>query len=150
MFSWLKGIFTADEAIEHISNGIDKSFYTREEKAENWNRLLELYEPFKRAQRVLAFGMFGILAFSLLLSASVYLGSLFWADYYITTPNNEVIINTRYKDFSLWLIKESFATFGEPFLYAVIFYYGGGSAEGLATRIMDRRKRMREAKPLSN
>ncbi|AXC34540.1 hypothetical protein [Vibrio phage YC] len=150
MFSWFKGIFRADSAVEHIAAGVDKAIYTKEEKADAFQRMLELYEPFKVAQRVLAFGMFGILAFSLLLSASVYLGSLFWADNYITTPNNEVIINTRYKDFSLWLIKESFATFGEPFLYAVIFYYGGGSAEGLATRIMDRRKRMREAKPLSN
>ena len=41
-------------AVDGIYNGIDKLVYTPEERIDNFNKQLALYEPFKVAQRLLA------------------------------------------------------------------------------------------------
>ena len=56
-------LFGSDKVIgkltDGIYNGIDAMVYTPEEKADNFRKLLTLYEPFKIAQRFLAL-IFGI------------------------------------------------------------------------------------------
>lgn len=56
-------LFGSDKVIgrltDGIYNGLDALVYTPEEKAENFQKLLKLYEPFKIAQRFLAL-IFGI------------------------------------------------------------------------------------------
>lgn len=42
------------QAANGIYNGVDKAFYTKEEKAQGFLELLKAYEPFKIAQRLLA------------------------------------------------------------------------------------------------
>ena len=42
------------KAVDGIYNGVDKIAYTEEERADNFRKLLKLYEPFKIAQRFLA------------------------------------------------------------------------------------------------
>ena len=64
MFDFIKGVFSpeiATKTVDGIYNGIDKAFYTDEEKAEALQKqvdtklkLLPLFEPFKLAQRVIA------------------------------------------------------------------------------------------------
>jgi len=70
---FIKSIFSskvAEKAVDGIYNGVDKAWYTDEEKAvalqkqiDTKIKLLPLFEPFKIAQRVLAFWysfLFGI------------------------------------------------------------------------------------------
>jgi len=45
--------------VDGVYNGVDKLVYTKEEKADNFARILKLYEPFKIAQRLLAL-VFGV------------------------------------------------------------------------------------------
>ena len=52
-------LFGSDKVIDAGISGIDKMFYTDEEKADAKMHLLKLYEPFKLAQRYLAL-VFGV------------------------------------------------------------------------------------------
>ena len=64
MLETIKSIFTpsvVNKTVDGIYNGVDKSVYTDEEKADNLQKqaetkinLLPLFEPFKVAQRVIA------------------------------------------------------------------------------------------------
>lgn len=64
MFGFISNIFTPDtvnKTVDGIYNGVDKMFYTDEEKAEATQKqidtklkLLPLFEPFKIAQRIIA------------------------------------------------------------------------------------------------
>lgn len=64
MFDFVKSIFSpsvVNKTVDGIYNGVDKAFYTDEEKAEALQKqvdskmkLLPLFEPFKIAQRVIA------------------------------------------------------------------------------------------------
>ena len=44
-------LFSSKDLVEDISDGVDKIWHTDEEKAEKFPKLLELYKPFKLAQR---------------------------------------------------------------------------------------------------
>ena len=50
----LSKIFGSEKIINGASKGLDKVFFTKEEKAELHIRLLKAYEPFKILQRYLA------------------------------------------------------------------------------------------------
>lgn len=54
MMSFIKGLFSSSEVVEGVKQGVDKAFFTAEEKADNFHMLLQLYQPFKLAQRLLA------------------------------------------------------------------------------------------------
>jgi len=64
MFDFVKSIFSpsvVNKTVDGIYNGVDKAFYTDEEKAEALQKqvdskmkLLPLFEPFKLAQRIIA------------------------------------------------------------------------------------------------
>ena len=57
-------IINPEKLIEQVGKGIDKLVDGQGEKAERFTELLRLYEPFKVAQRVLAFMLVGVYLFS--------------------------------------------------------------------------------------
>ena len=47
-------LFSSKKVVDSAISGVDKAFFTKEEKASWFERILPLYEPFKLAQRILA------------------------------------------------------------------------------------------------
>lgn len=111
MSIWGK-LFGSDKAIGKITdgiyNGVDKLVYTNEEKADNFQQLLKLYEPFKIAQRLLAitFGVPYALAWFI-----TFISSLFMED-----------ISSQLSLLS--------GTMGQIVLAIVAFYFLGGTLSG--------------------
>ena len=103
-------LFGSEKVISGVVDGIDKVFYTDEEKAENFRLMLKLYEPFKIAQRFLAL-TFGV----------PY--SLAW---FITFGASFVV------DVSAQLTLLS-GTMGQIVLAIVAFYFLGGTLTALTT-----------------
>lgn len=138
----IASIFSNSDVVEHVSNGIDKSIYTDEEKAEAYSTLLKLYEPFKMTQRVLSVGMFVILFLTLFISATLrVVGNMVCEPTIIEGQ----IIRWWVED-STWIMNQSIGMFGEPFLYASVLYFGGGAFEGVANRMAGRRDAIRKGK----
>lgn len=142
MFSTIKSIFSSEKVVEGVSNGLDKMFLTNEEKLDNWERLLTLYEPFKLAQRLIALTLLFCLAMSFLLAAIVRIGGWLFYD-----PSPEILnlvlqgtYTPPYIETSEWLVLNAYKLFFEPFTWAVIFYYGGGASEGLVNAWKNRNK----------
>ncbi len=52
--SFFSGLFSSEKLVDNVSSGLDKVFYTEQEKASGFALLLKLYEPFKIGQRILA------------------------------------------------------------------------------------------------
>jgi len=129
MFGVLGKIFgTSDvtsKAIDSISDGVDAMFYTDEEKAENYKKLIELkskvridelkaYHPYKLAQRVLAFSFVGVYLFVMM---NGIIGSL-----YGLVDMNNVQDAIKFAN-SMYL--------GEITLTIVAFYFGSGAISGI-------------------
>jgi hypothetical protein len=113
MFSAIKSLFTSDKVVEGISSGLDKSFYTEEEKRDHFQVLLSLYEPFKVAQRLLA------LTFSIpyALAWLVAFMASFWID-----------VSTQ---LTLLTDPDGIA----PIVLMInVFYFGGGALEGVVRK----------------
>lgn len=66
------------KAVDGIYNGVDKLAFTEEEKADNFRKLLKLYEPFKIAQRFLAliFGIPYAIAWLLTFSSTFFIDNI--------------------------------------------------------------------------
>lgn len=105
---WFTKLFSSAEVIKDVSSGIDKAFYTDEEKAEGFAKLLQLYEPFKLAQRYLAL----IFAPAYALCAVTAFAASFFVD---VTAQVELLSGM----------------FGYIVLTIIGFYFGGGAVEGL-------------------
>lgn len=121
-----------ETGVEGIYNGVDKVVYTDEEKADNFARLLKLYEPFKVAQRLIAL-MVGI--------PFVFLHiviSLVWLQGLIVIDNTEVYLTFTERVSTFAMANNQ--TLGEPFGYIVIFYFCGGMGEGVVRAYLERRK----------
>ena len=52
--NWISNIFGSETVINGAVSGIDKMFYTDQERSEMKVKLLDAYRPFKLIQRVLA------------------------------------------------------------------------------------------------
>lgn len=125
-------LFSPDKLIDTVSKGVDKVFYTDEERANTWERMVRLYEPFKLAQRYIALSLLFLLGGSWFIAVVVRLGGNMFA-----TPlmmDGEVI--RWWIDDSAWIATNALSLFGEPFFYAVVFYYAGGAGEGLVGKMM--------------
>lgn len=135
MFDAIRNIFSMDKVVDHVSKGVDKAFYTDEERSDAWQLALAMYEPFKLAQRFLTLGLLFVLSSSLFLAVLIrVLGNIF------LLPDNVLAGEIFWwVEDSKWLITESFTMFGEPFLYCCIFYTGGGAGEGIVKGIVNRR-----------
>tara|TARA_R110000851_G_scaffold307304_1_gene465753 strand:+ start:307 stop:681 length:375 start_codon:yes stop_codon:yes gene_type:complete len=110
-------LFGSDEVIAKATtgliSGIDKVFYTDEEKSDNFSRMLRLYEPFKIAQRFLA------LIFSIPYASAVFI--TFLASFFIDVTVQIEILK---------------GTIGYIVLTIVGFYFGGGAINGFVEKAM--------------
>lgn len=143
MWSWVKSIFTSSDLVESVSKGIDKSFFTDEEKADNWDKMLKLYEPFKMAQRLIALGLLALLGLGFFTAVILRCSGLIW--YTPTADELNLILAGKYIpeyiQASDWVLANTYKLFFEPFLWAVGFYFGGGAAEGVVSRWKDSNKK---------
>jgi hypothetical protein len=106
-----------EKSVDGIYNGLDKLVYTDEEKKDNHKAFLQLYEPFKVAQRYLA--MTFSIPFAILHVGAFSIRLAFW--------DNEVLqqsIKTIQADMNTSL--------GMIVLAIVGFYFTGGAIEGAA------------------
>ncbi len=109
-------IFGSEKAIEKVSSGIDKAFFTKEEKSEQWIETLKAYEPFKLAQRLIALLVTSAyLLVWLMCALMMFLGLWF---------ENNIELS---KQIAEW----NNETLGIPFIIIISFYFAGGAAEGV-------------------
>lgn len=71
MMGILGKIINPEKLVDGVGKGVDKFFDGQGDKAERFTELLKLYEPFKIAQRVLAFMFCGVYLFSHLVALGV-------------------------------------------------------------------------------
>ncbi len=109
-------IFGSEKAIEKVASGVDKVFFTKEEKSEQWIETLKAYEPFKLAQRLIALLVTSVYLFVWLICVTLVVLGL-WYD------------NTL--ELSKTLAEWNNDTLGLSFVLIVSFYFAGGMAEGV-------------------
>jgi hypothetical protein len=109
-----KMLFSSDTATKAITSGVDKAFYTPEEKADDFLNMLKAYEPFKIAQRLLM--LIVALPFVLVFIISVAV--------YTVSPEAAAA-----------LVNMNTSVLGEPMKWITIFYFGGGAVEGVASKL---------------
>ncbi|PHR23612.1 MAG: hypothetical protein COA36_16915 [Desulfotalea sp.] len=110
----LGNIFTPAKLLEGIGKGLDKMVDGQGDKAKRFSELLKLYEPFKLAQRYLAFMFAGVYLLSHLAAITV----LYW-----DKELAELIWNHT-NDNLLYII-----------LTIVAFYFSGGVINGALKRL---------------
>jgi len=114
MWQLLGKIFGSKKIIDSSIGGIDKLFYTNQEKADYHLKFLAAYEPFKLAQRLLALLVVGAYIFVFLMAA----GLMVWGG--ITA--NQSITQT-----SADLIKLENDSLGWAIITILAFYFAGGT-----------------------
>jgi len=110
----------SEKVIESAANGIDKMFFTKEEKSENWIKTLKAYEPFKLAQRLLALIVTSVYLFVWLLSAIMIVLS-YWFSGMLELSKMLAVFNND--------------TLSLPFALIIGFYFASGAAEGIINKI---------------
>jgi hypothetical protein len=110
-------IFSADKLVESVGNGVDKFFDGNGDKAQRFERLLGLYEPFKLAQRILALMFSGVYLLSHVLALAV----MFFK------PELSAIIWERSNDNLLYIV-----------LSIITFYFAGGVVNPALKRMQKR------------
>ena len=127
MLGPIKSLFSSEKLLDNVSSGIDKTFYTEEEKRDNFNTMLALYQPFKIAQRYLAiiFCVPYALAFMFIILCST---ATFIAGFWF--PNTAPMWDNINK--MVELLKGDIGTI---VITIVVFYFGGGALEGVVERL---------------
>jgi hypothetical protein len=131
MFGILGKIFGSSSVIEKAGSLIDEAFYTDSEKAEDKMKatqmkaqhrldLMKSYEPFKLAQRYIAFGFVFVFLF-------IMLNGVVGALYGLVDMEN-VEQARKFAD-DMWL--------GQIIMMIVSFYFGGGLVESLGRNKKD-------------
>lgn len=113
--SFLSRMFGSDQVVDAGIRTIDSVVFTDEEKSTAKQRFLQLYEPFKLAQRFLAiiFGMPYVLAWA----------ATFICSFFMDVTSAMTLLNDP----------NGIA----PVVKAIaVFYFGGGAAEGVVKAIM--------------
>lgn len=139
--SILSRLFGSDKVIDAGIKGIDKAFYTKEERAEDEIKkinarllFLKAYEPFKVAQRFLALVLAIPFVSIHVITTIAWLTSLF-----VFRENIEAY------EFVVAQIAEvantNNLTLGEPLLWVVVFYFAGGASEGVVNKALGFRKK---------
>lgn len=117
---WSK-IFGTEKVIDGIYNGIDKSIFTTEERADHFLRILKAYEPFKLLQRFLALIVGIPYMFIWIMCAIFYI-------YGLTV--DDLVTAERMIEGSKELAKLNNEQLGMPFAIILSFAFGGGMLEG--------------------
>jgi hypothetical protein len=119
-------LFNSEKAIDNISRGVDKAIYTNEEKADFFAKLLELYAPFKLAQRYLALIFCIPYALTWVVVSLCYV-AIFIAGFYY--PNTQPMLENI-----LPILQHLNGDYGTICITIVVFYFGGGALEGAVER----------------
>lgn len=117
-------------AADGVYNGVDMAFFTNEEKAQHFLKLLKAYEPFKLAQRLLALVVAIPYVVTWLLSALMLVVSAF-----VDPAHGKQI-----EESARVLGELNNDTLGMPVALVLGFYFGGGAVEGVVDRVRDRPK----------
>ena len=104
-------IFGSSKVIDAGINGLDKIVYTDEEKADAKQAFLKLYEPYKLAQRILMM----IIAIPYVICTFI----LFTLSFFMGVAAQQEILA---------------GDIGTAFTLVVVFYFGGGAAEGIVSK----------------
>lgn len=129
-----------NKAADGIYNGVDKAFFTDEEKAAHFLNLLKAYEPFKLAQRMLMLIITIPFVFVWLICVALYVASLFVDPQCVVYPDIATECVNRLDEGSRTLAKMNVDTLGQPAFIVLAFYFGGGAVEGVVSRVVDRKK----------
>ncbi len=117
------------QAADGIYNGVDKAWYTEEEKATGFLALLSAYEPFKLAQRLLALTVAVPYVITWLMSAIMIVVSAFVdASYGKQIEEGARLLGELNND-----------TLGTPVALVLGFYFGGGALEGVVSRFREKK-----------
>lgn len=108
---WLGKLFGSDAVIKKGADMIDNAFYTDQEKAEAHRKMLEAYEPFKLAQRGLAYSIVPAWALGYFICFIIWLTD---ADYKLDAALE--ILNGK---------------LGQAAIMILVFYFGGGAISSL-------------------
>jgi len=119
-------IFGSDKVTEGLYNGVDAAFFTPEEKARHMLDLLKAYEPFKLIQRVLSTMVTCVYLGVWVISAIIYICSLFFDPCSVDLGCTFSQFQTVSKD----LATMNNDTLGLPFATIMALYFGGGMLEG--------------------
>ena len=125
MFKTISKVFSPEKLGEAIIKGIDNRFFTPEERAEMFPRLLKLYEPYKIAQRVLSIMFTGVFLFIHLVTAMTHILYV-WR----SLDAKPIIELYKYNNDNL----------GTIVLMIVGFYFAGGLLEGTVNKLRKRKK----------
>lgn len=118
------------KGVDGIYNGIDKAWYTDEERATGFLSLLKAYEPFKIAQRLLALTVTGIYCLVWLLAALMLVVSGFVdPDYGKQLDEAARVLGELNND-----------TLGTPVALVLSFYFAGGALEGVVSRFKEKKQ----------
>ena len=132
----LKALFSKDQAIDSLSAGVDKAFYTKEEKSDDFIDLVKAYEPFKLAQRLLMLLLTVPFVLMIFISFLVFVASLFFDPCIL----DNACKSDQFAAGSKALLSMATDGLGEPMKWVVIFYFGGGAVEGIAKKVMNKNK----------
>lgn len=116
-----KRLLGSDKIVDGIYNGIDKSVFTSEERADHFLRILKAYEPFKLLQRFMALIVGIPYMFVWIVCAVFYI-------YGLTVEDLDAA--KRMIDGSKELAKLNNEQLGVPFAIILSFAFGGGMLEG--------------------
>ncbi len=114
MWQLLGKIFGSKKIVDSGISGIDKLFYTNQEKADYHLKFLAAYEPFKLSQRLLALLVVGAYILVFLLAAGLMIWGGISGDATITKTSAD-------------LIKLENDSLGWAIITILAFYFAGGT-----------------------
>lgn len=126
--SVLGRIFGTDTIIDKAVQTIGNSILGTDQKIADLVMLNKSYEPFKLAQRVLAFGLVGVFALIWLIASMMFCASGF-------TETGTHLAKT-----AKTLGQLNNDTLGMPVALIVTFYFGGGALEGVVRRLREKKE----------
>jgi hypothetical protein len=115
----------SEKIMSQAAEGLDKIFFTKEEKAEGWLNTLKAYEPFKIAQRLIALMVVGVFLLVFLIAIAL----LFMSIWFETTA-----------DLGKTIAELNVSTLGLSVAIIIGFYFAGGAAEGIINKFKNRVK----------
>jgi len=114
----LARLFGSKKVIDSTISGIDKVFFTREEKADYLLKFLAAYEPFKLAQRILAIMFSSVFLLGMLAAIIVFVVGIIMGDMKMASSGKDIAQMT-------W------DSLGTPESLIVGFYFAGGTINSL-------------------
>ena len=121
----LATLFGDDKIIDAGINGIDAMVFTNEEQSKAKMAFLKLYEPFKIAQRYIAMTFCPAYVFCWVLTFIIEILDVFM----VKDLNTDTLYKLLQGDFALMVI------------LILGFYFGGGAAEGVVTKLRDKNEK---------